>query len=148
MMLRSNFPFQRVFIVGAGSMFEEGILCLLTFDSDLQVSGSGYNDDASFLSDITQLQPDVILLNESTPLNPARLLELLSSIPKNAGRRVIIVRLNNNIIDVYDFPYRALLRKLHKRWQFIITKREDLIDIIHGDFTKQVELQISNQSPI
>jgi hypothetical protein len=146
----TNLPPRRVLIVGNDLLFEEGLTKLLTTGTSLSVTGAKYIDeDTAFLEDVLQQRPDVILLNEeSKTLEPARVLELLLSIPSLAGWRIIIVRPNNNAIDVYDFPYSSLLRKLHKRRQFIVAKREDLIDIIHGDFTKQVDLQISNQSPI
>jgi DNA-binding NarL/FixJ family response regulator len=125
---------QRVFIVGDKSLFDEGLSNLLTFETNLLISGSGYNDESTFLRDVAQAQPHVVILNESAPLNPARLLDLLISIPSLAGWRVIIVRLNNNTIDVYDSPYRSLLRKLHKRWQFNLTNRDDLIAVVKGAF--------------
>ncbi len=116
----------RIFILGA-SIFEEGIAHLLKFSTDLQVSGAKYTNDGMFLEDIIQAQPDVILLNESGTLDPAHIFDILFSVPPLAGRRVIIVRLTNNLIDVYDFPYRRNLRRLPKRRQFIVTKREDLL---------------------
>lgn len=125
-MFPSNLSTHRIFILGV-SIFEEGIAHLLKIGTDLQVLGTKYTNDIAFLEDITQSQPDVILLNESTPLNSGRMLDLLFSIPVLTQRRVIIVRLNNNVIDVYDFPYHALLRRLYKRRQFIVTKQDDLV---------------------
>lgn len=116
----------RIFILGA-SLFEEGIANLLKIGTGLQVSGAKYINDNVFLEDITQNQPDVILLNEAGPLNPARIFDMLFSIPPLPGRRVIIVRLTNNTIDVYDFPYKGNLRRLHKRRQFIVTNGDDLL---------------------
>lgn len=125
-MFPSNLSTHRIFILGA-SIFEEGIAHLLKIGTDLQVLGTKYTNDIAFLEDITQSQPDVILLNESSPLNSGRMLDLLFSIPVLTQRRVIIVRLNNNVIDVYDFPYHALLRRLYNRRQFIVTKQDDLV---------------------
>jgi hypothetical protein len=116
----------RIFILGA-SILEEGIAHLLKFSTDLQVSGAKYTNDRMFLEDIIQAQPDVILLNESGTLNPAHIVDILFSVPPLAGRRVIIVRLTNNMIDVYDFPYKGNLKKLHKRRQYIVTKQDDLL---------------------
>jgi len=116
----------RIFILGA-SIFEEGIAHLLKFSTDLQVSGAKYTNDSMFLEDIIQTQPDVILLNESSTLDPAHIFDILFSVPPLAGRRIIIVRLTNNMIDVYDFPCGDNLRRFHKRRQFIISKQDDLL---------------------
>ena len=132
-MLNTNLQSQRVSIVGNSSLFEEGLSHLLTFETNLQVSDSEYFDDISFLKDISHKKPDVILLNESSRLNLARMLDLLFSIPSLSGRRVIIVRLTNNVIDVYDFPYRTHLRRFHKQRQFIVTKPEDLIAAVQNN---------------
>jgi hypothetical protein len=44
-MLQSNFVQQRVFIVGDGSLFDEGITHLLTHETNFLVSHATYSDD-------------------------------------------------------------------------------------------------------
>ena len=127
-MKSSNLSPQRIFILGT-SIFEEGIAHFLKVGTDLHVTGMKYTSDIAFIEDIKQNQPDVILLNESIPLNSTRILNMLFSLPCLTGRRVIIVRLNNNIIDVYDFPKQIILKKFHKRRQFIVTKRDELVTL-------------------
>lgn len=118
---------RRIFILGA-SIFEEGIAHLLKVATDLQVTRTKYTNDIKFMEDIKRNQPDVILLNESTPLNFACMLDMLFSMPSLAGGRVIIVRLDNNMIDVYDFPKQAYVNKPRKkRRQVIVTKRDELV---------------------
>lgn len=131
-MLPSNLSAQRVFIVGDNSLFEEGITHLLTFETDLQVSCVKYTDDLAFLADISQNRPDVILLNECVSLSPARILKLIHSIPLQAGLRIIIIRLSNTIIDVYDMPEQVVARKACERQQFTLTKRDDLVAAVRG----------------
>ena len=130
-MPHSNLSTQRVLILGA-SIFEEGIAHLLTNRPDLQVSCARYTDDLAFLDDIVQNRPDVILLNESIPLNPARIFNLLFSVPSLAGLRVIIARLGNNMMDVYAMPKQAVARTVYERQQFAVTKRDELVAVVRG----------------
>lgn len=125
-MFPSTLAAQRIFILGS-SIFEEGIAHILRLVNGLHVSGDNYTNDASFLENIEQSQPDVILINETSQRYSARLLDLLLSLPSRDGRRVIVVRLNSNVIDVYDLPRRDLLKFFDIRKQFIISKRDDLV---------------------
>src|SRR3972149_5039421 len=93
---------QRVLVVESGSLLDEGVASLLAQESDLHVSGIAYANDTAFLQDISDARPDVILLNEAGPLDSVRILELLKSIPTLASLRVIVVRLDDNVIDMYE----------------------------------------------
>lgn len=122
-MLHSALTTQRIFIVGDNSLFEEGITHLLTIETGLLVSNVKYTSDLSFMDMIAQNQPDVILLNESTMLDSAHILELLFSIQLLTALCIIVVRLDNSIVDVYEMPKR-----------FVITKRDELVSVVQGNF--------------
>lgn len=122
---------QRILIFGA-SIFEEGVAYLLTIGTDLHVSYAEYTDELAFLDDVEQNQPNVILLNESTLLDLARILNLLFSIPSLVGLRVIIIRLSDNRIDVYEMPKQAVERNEYQRQQFIVTKPDELVAVVRG----------------
>ncbi|MBI5825913.1 MAG: hypothetical protein HZB18_17950 [Chloroflexi bacterium] len=122
---------QRILIFGA-SIFEEGVAYLLTIGTDLHVSYAEYTNEIAFLDDVEQNQPNVILLNESTLLDLARILNLLFSIPSLVGLRVIIIRLIDNRIDVYEMPKQALSRNIYERHQFTVTERDELVALVRG----------------
>jgi len=130
-MPHSNTSTQRILVLGA-SIFEEGIAHLLANETDLQVSCAQYTDDLAFLDDITRSRPDVILLDESTSLNLARILKRLFLMPSLSGLRVIIVRLSNNMIDVYKTPRQCVMGKTCERQQFTVTKRDELLSVVQG----------------
>lgn len=109
------------------SIFEEGIAHILRLVNGLHVSGEKYTNEISFLENIEQTQPDVILLNETSQPFSTRLLDLLFSLPTRSERRIIVVRLNSNVIDVYDFHCRGLFKIFDARKQFIVTNRDDLV---------------------
>ena len=129
-MLHSNLSTQHVCIVGDGSMFEEGISQLLSFETNLQISGFEYKDDSSFLEDITQNQPDVIVLTESAAMDSAHILELLFSTPSLTALHIVIIRLSTSLVDVYEMPKRL-----------VITKRAELVAVVQGNFQQDIKVR-------
>ena len=101
-MRKLNYAARRVLIVASGSLLEEGMGSLLKRADDLQVSDIAYTDDTTFLQDLSDIRPDVILLNETGALDSVRILELLKGLPTLATLRVIVVRSDDNMIDVYE----------------------------------------------
>ncbi len=127
----SDHSTQRVLIFG-NSIFEEGVANLLKDGADFQVSSAKYTDDPTFLDEISQNRPDVIVLNESTPKNTVRIIKLLFSIPALANLRVVIIRLSDNVVDVYEMPKQAVAGKEHNRKQFNVTRGESLVKVVRG----------------
>lgn len=111
---------RRVMIVGSGSLLDEGVERLLRSRESIQVSGIVYSDDTSFLQDVSDMRPDVILLNEAGPLDSLRILELLKNIPTLASLRVVTVRTEDNTIDLYE------------RRRVVATHSNDLLDLIRS----------------
>lgn len=130
-MMPPNLLPQRILILGE-SIFEEGIAHMLKVGIDLQVSCARYTDEISFFYDIAYNRPDAILFSETAALNPPDTLKLLYSIPLRNGLRVIIIRLSNNLIDVYTIPKQVVARKIYERKQFIVTKQEELVAVVRG----------------
>lgn len=110
-----------VLVVESGLLLDEGVERLLKRERDLQVSGIAYADDASFLQDVSALRPDVILLNAEGPLDSMRILELLSGLPSLVSLRLIVVRPDDNQIDVYE------------KKRVIVASRDDLLNLIRQD---------------
>lgn len=71
-------------------------------EPELQVATLTYSDAASFLKDSALLFPDVIVLCEARPLNWTRTSELLYGISPEETLRVIVIRPDDNILEVYD----------------------------------------------
>ena len=95
---------RRVLIVQSGSLFDEGLESMLTQQTDFQVIGVHYSDDARFLLTMQREHPDVILLFEDGPLEARRvldLLDLLEDAPTAAPLRVITVRSGGNSLEMY-----------------------------------------------
>ena len=73
---------------------------MLTKTAGLQVSCARYTD--------------AILFSETAALNPPYILKLLYSIPSRNGLRVIIIRLSNNLINVYAIPKQVVERSAYE----------------------------------
>ena len=112
---------RRVLIVQSGSVLDEGVENLLMREADLEVSGRNYADEAAFVQDVVRTQPDAVVLNEAGPLNLARIMELLNDCPTLETVRVVIVRLDDNTIDVFE------------RQRVIATQVGDLVRLIRRD---------------
>jgi hypothetical protein len=130
-MLHSNLSPQRVLIFGS-SIFEEGIAHLLTRGANAEVSCSGYTNELAFLVEIVHSCPDVVMLNDNTPLNKSHIFKLLFSIPSLVGLRIIVTRLGNNLIDVYLKPEQAVTHMAFERQQFDVTKQDELVAVVQG----------------
>ena len=127
----SNFTQQRVFIVGTGSLLDEGITHLLTLVTDLQVSYAKYSDDFAFLENIQRIWPDVILVSQDGSLDSAHILDLLSSHPAALRSRIIIVQLHSTVVDIYDRPTLVAGKMSRGLQQIMVRARDDLLNAVH-----------------
>jgi len=101
-MLQTDLIQQRVTIVGQGLLLDDGVEHLLKLRRpNLIVSHVIYSSKLTFLI-YAMPQPDVILIVESSDMDTAHILDLLSSWPFVTKLRIIVIRLRNNIIDVYE----------------------------------------------
>ena len=137
-MLHPNFIQERVFVIGDGSLFDEGITNLLKYEINLIVSHAIYSEDLAFLKRINADPPDVILVCESVLLDTARLLESISSQPKLRSL-IVVARLYNNMVEVYANPILTEGKISSKPQQFIVKKRDDLLNIVKGKHFSYVE---------
>ena len=108
----------RVLIVGVGKLFDYGVTSLLTGESDLLVAGVTFRSDVDFILNVTELRPDVIVVCESDDLRAAQITNLLSRYEVAPGCKVIVARLDNNTLDVWD--------------HVTISNRNDLLAVIRN----------------
>jgi hypothetical protein len=132
-------PPQSVCIVGDGSLFHEVIEQLVADRTNLLVSSAIYSDDLAFLNPIASRPLDVILVCESGSLNSKHIINSVLASLTGTGLRIVIVRLDAPVIDVYARP-TFVEGKLSGRPRRINAKSgNDLIDAIrrkHKDQTR------------
>ena len=79
-----------------------------------------------------EYQPDTVLLNESASPTPTHILKLSCEAPALIGARVIIMRANHNIFDVYKISRQACADQTCDRQQFNVMKQEELVAVVNG----------------
>ncbi len=109
---------RRVLIMENGSLFDEAMKALLTHETGLAVSGVPYADETTFLNDVSRMCPDVIVLNDAGPLDAAQLCKLLEHVPVREALWVIVIRSDDNMIDLY------------KKHSVVASQSHDLIALI------------------
>jgi hypothetical protein len=78
----------------------------------------------------------VILVCESGLLDTARILALISSQAILMRLLVVVIRLNNKVIDVYERPV-IVAGKTHFKSQRIIAETgNDLLNVVGGKYTR------------
>ena len=134
----SNFTQQHVFIVGEASLFDEGVTNLLAQQTDLLLSHVNFSDERVFLDTVKQELPDVIVVCEFGSLDAARILDLVSSqalLMRLLLVVIIVIRLQNNVIDVYERP-KIVAGKINFKPRRIIAQTEnDLLNIVSRKYT-------------
>lgn len=121
---------QRIFIVGDDSLFEEGVTRLLTHQTNFLVSNTAYSDNLEFLDSVQQDPPDVILVVEVGEPNARRILDQVSSHPVVGGLTVVVVRIEDNVIDIYESPTSDAGRTSYASRRMIARSEEDLINAV------------------
>ena len=91
----------RVVVLDSGLLFNEGLASLLRHEPDLRVSRVAYDCDGLFARKVGRARPDVIVLTEVSPIDTIRVFRLLKDMPSLADLRVIIVRSDDNTVEIY-----------------------------------------------
>jgi hypothetical protein len=128
--LQTNFSQQKIFVVGDGSVFDEGVSHLLKNKTDLLVSHAIYSEDLSFLENIKSEQPEMILVNDSGSLNVKRILEFTLSQLLMMDLRIVVVQLRDSVIDIYERPISEAENASIRSRRIIVRSQEDLFNAV------------------
>ncbi len=109
-----------VLVVENGTVLDEGVASILRQEPGLEVTNLVYTDESAFLDAVSRARPSIILLNETGPLDPSRVFELLDNDPAAAVPRVIMVHAGSNLLDAYE------------RRTVVATRRSDLVTLIQS----------------
>lgn len=91
-----------ILVVGAGSLLDQVIANLIMHEPGFHVATAVNDNSCCSLENTDPARPDVILLCEIEPINQARVCEVLEQIPVHESVRLIIIRRETNILEVYD----------------------------------------------
>ena len=121
---------QRIFIVGDGSLFDEGLTELVSYGTTLRVSHVVYSNEIAFLNMIKRDQPDMVLLCESSALDTEQILESISINVLMIGLCIFVVHLGNNTIDAYERLDAIAETQSFQRRTIVAKTGNDLINIL------------------
>jgi hypothetical protein len=132
-MLDLNLKQQRIFIVGNGSLFDEGLAKLVRFNTTLRVSHIVYSNEAALLNLIERDQPEIVLLCETGALDTDQILDLISINVLIIGLCIFVVRLSSFTVDAYEFPISLAERQPFQQRTIAVRTGDDLINILKGN---------------
>jgi len=129
-MQESNSMPQRIFIIGNGTLFDQGLAKMVRFNTTLQVSHIVYSNEVALLKLIKRGQPDLILLCESGVLDTEQILDSISINTLMIGLCIFVVHLGSYTIDAYERPNIVAERRLFRRRTIPVRAGNDLISIL------------------
>jgi hypothetical protein len=117
----------KIFVLGNGSLLDEGIGNMLSLHSQLSVTRILYTDEHTLYDLVNFEHPYVVFINEFDKLDMERIIRLIFFVPSAFVRRVIVVHLDDSKLDVYNrsttnVPVTAYRRKsiaVHTKDEFI-----------------------------
>lgn len=114
-------PARRLLIIEGGSLLDEALKNLLSSRVTSQIVSVAQVDDTTLLETIRELGPDTIVVSEASSQDSARILRMLYDAPTLNVWRIIIVRHDDNRMDVYE------------KHCVVASKRDDLLELVRGD---------------
>jgi hypothetical protein len=131
-MLQSNLAQQSVFIIGDGSLLNDGVMELLAHRPDLLISRAIYSDASAIKSN----QSDVILVCESGSVDTDLMLNLISSHLVVTVLLILVIRLRNNAIDIYEKPSFVAGSMSGSPQRIVATTGDDLVNVLMKNFKR------------
>ena len=92
---------RQVLLIGSGSLFDNGVMELLSYQPGLSIKHAKYRDDFSILKDVVEHKPDVVVLISSPAMNLDYIVGILMSV-QVAHLRLVILSLETIKIEIYE----------------------------------------------
>ena len=120
--------YQHILVFGT-SLLDGVIVELLSRGMNLKVSKSSYTNEAAFLYEVIQKQPDVIVLSDYISFDLMNAFKFLFSMPRFAGVRIIVTSLGSNTVEVYMKPNHGITKTVYERSRITITTPADFMEL-------------------
>jgi len=134
-MLNSTTTQKRVFIVGECVLFDDGITQLLEHKTNSLVSRAVYSDENAIKSN----QSDAVLICESGSVDTSHILNLISSHGMATLLLIMIIRLRNNVIDIYARPIFVEGRVSGSPQRIVARTGDDLVNALKRNLNVNAE---------
>ncbi|MBI5353195.1 MAG: hypothetical protein HZB50_11200 [Chloroflexi bacterium] len=119
----------RIFILGNGSLLDEGVTNILSLHPQLSVTNFSYTNDNTLYDLVNLERPNTIFINESNALDIGHIIGLIFSVPSASVRCVIVVHSENSMLDVYYRPATRLPVTMYRRKSVMVDTKEEFINL-------------------
>jgi hypothetical protein len=118
----------KIFVLGNGTLLDEGISNLLIPHSQLSVTRILYIDDNTLYDLLNFEHPYAIFINKFDTLDIQRVIRLIFSVPLAFVRCVIVVHVENSKLDVY-MPTTYAPVTTYRRKSIVVNTKEEFINL-------------------
>ena len=119
----------KIFVLGNGSLLDEGISDMLIPHSQLNVTRITYTDDRTLYDLVNFEHPYAVFISEFDTLDLERVVSLIFSVPSSCVRGVIVVHDENSELDVYYRPATDAPVTTYRRKSIVVNTKEDFINL-------------------
>lgn len=127
-MLHWYSPPVKIFVLGNGTLLDEGISNILVDQSQLSVTRVLYTNDNTLYDLVNFEHPYAIILNEFDTLDVQHVIRLIFSLPMAFVRYVIVVHIENNKLDIYR-PTTHIPVTTYNRISVVVSSKEEFVDL-------------------
>jgi hypothetical protein len=113
----------RVVVVNSGSLLDEGVVCLISSKSNLDVSTVNFENEDIFVHDIVSRNPEVVVMGQNGSLQIDKLYKKLTSFSALTTLQMIIFHLNDDAVDIFS------------REQHNLIPGDDFIQLVQGAYS-------------
>jgi hypothetical protein len=91
-----------VVVVNSGSLLDEGVVCLISSESSLDVSTVNFENEDVLVNDIISKNPEVVVMGQNGSLKIEKVYKMLTSFSNMTKLRMIIFHSNDNAVDIFS----------------------------------------------
>lgn len=91
-----------VVVVNSGSLLDEGVVCLISSESSLDVSTVNFENEDVLVNDIISKNPEVVVMGQSGSIKIEKIYKMLTSFSNMTQLRMIIFHSNDNAVDIFS----------------------------------------------
>jgi hypothetical protein len=125
--MNSSPPTRNILVAGFDALMDEILQRLFQVETNWQVKSVSFEDEKTFVEDVSRLSPDVIVFNRESRINFADFFVVLSTVLDTRSLQMVVVGGDSNMIDIYE------------KQQFFKLNSRGLVDLIQSH---RVEMEV------
>jgi hypothetical protein len=118
----------KIFVLGNGSLLDDGISSMLILDSQLSVTRILYTGDNTLYDLVDFEHPYAIFINEFDALDIQHVIRLVFSVPFAFVRCIIVAHVENSKLDIY-MPTTYAPLTTYRRKSIVVNTKEEFINL-------------------